>query len=307
MSDERGNRTVNENGKNAPDKAGDYARMLKKWGLIVVGLWFIYLAGAYLLACLGRVLLPDEFLQGGGFSMGAFGEYSGALNALFAGLAFAGIIVTIRQQSAELRATKNEMREQTRQLKREDVYRRLEIIRQLKKEISTEGYNHFAPDAFSEKRGHDVCILAYFANDIIKAFSEDKEKRKMRYLTVAKECLYTCQLWTGPWLSSISCLLEDIASDYKDDKAEMIRLFRIVLATFDMATQQLISLYEGVYISPKIMPTLREAGLCEKRDDARKSAVRNKMIHELFIQLATTGKSVEEVLRAWDSHSNANS
>lgn len=306
MSDARGNRIVNENGKNAPDKAGDYARMLKKWGLIVVGLWLGYLFGSYLLAWLGWVLLPDAFLLGGGVSMGAFGDYFGALHALFAGLAFAGIIVTIRQQSAEIQATRDEMREQTRQLKREDVYRRLEIIQQLKKEISTEGYNHFAPDIFSEKRGHDVCLLACFANDIIKAFSEDNAKRKLRYLEVAKECLYTCQLWTGPWLSSISCLLEDIATDYKDDKAETIRLFRIVLATFDMATRQLICLHEGVYISPKIMPTLREAGLCEKKDDACKSAARNKMVRELFIQLATTEKSVEEVLRAWDCHSTAN-
>lgn len=43
--------------------------------------------------------------------VGTFGDAFGALNALFAGLAFAGLIVTIRQQSADLQATREEMRD----------------------------------------------------------------------------------------------------------------------------------------------------------------------------------------------------
>lgn len=41
---------------------------------------------------------------------GTFGDCFGALNAVFAGCAFAGLIVTIRQQSADLQATREEMR-----------------------------------------------------------------------------------------------------------------------------------------------------------------------------------------------------
>ena len=48
-------------------------------------------------------------------TFGVFGDYFGALNTLFAGFAFAGLIVTIRQQSADLQATKKEMEDQTKQ------------------------------------------------------------------------------------------------------------------------------------------------------------------------------------------------
>ncbi len=41
---------------------------------------------------------------------GTFGDCFGALNAFFAGCAFAGLIVTIHQQSADLRATREEIR-----------------------------------------------------------------------------------------------------------------------------------------------------------------------------------------------------
>ena len=41
---------------------------------------------------------------------GTFGDCFGALNAVFAGCAFAGIIVTILQQSEDLQATRDEMR-----------------------------------------------------------------------------------------------------------------------------------------------------------------------------------------------------
>lgn len=47
--------------------------------------------------------------------LGTFGDVFGSLNTLFSGLAFAGIIISIRLQSSELQETRNEMARQSKQ------------------------------------------------------------------------------------------------------------------------------------------------------------------------------------------------
>lgn len=292
------------------NKKGDYTHELTKWGLIILVIWLAYMFAHHLVPFFVKDWLPDIFRDNKGqFQIGTFGDYFGALNTLFAGLAFAGLIVTIRQQSADLQATKDEMKEQTRQFKREDIYKRLEIIRQLKPSITLNSYFAYVPDYLTKSPEQAVSILATFANDIIRSFvGIQKGERPNRIyidtLRKKRECLYICQLQLEPWLKSISCLLEDISMDYKNDKKETIRLFRVVLATFDMATQQMISLYENKYVSPSVMPALKEAGLTETTDNDNCSGIRNKMIRELFIDVATTGKSLEQAFEEWDNHCN---
>lgn len=53
--------------------------------------------------------------------IGPFGDSFGALNTLFAGLAFAGIIVTIRQQSEDLKATRQEIKNTNRQFAKQII------------------------------------------------------------------------------------------------------------------------------------------------------------------------------------------
>lgn len=292
------------------NKKGDYTHELTKWGLIILVIWLAYMFAHYLVPFFVKDWLPDIFRDNKGqFQIGTFGDYFGALNTLFAGLAFAGLIVTIRQQSADLQATKDEMKEQTRQFKREDIYKRLEIIRQLKPSITLNSYFAYVPDYLTKSPEQAVSILATFANDIIRSFvgiqkGERPNRNYIDTLRIKRECLYICQLQLEPWLKSISCLLEDISMDYKNDKKETIRLFRVVLATFDMATQQMISLYENKYVSPSVMPALKEAGLTETTDNDNCSGIRNKMIRELFIDVATTGKSLEQAFEEWDNHCN---
>lgn len=57
------------------------------------------------------ILSPDFTKDASGWSeRGQFGDMFGALNALFSGLAFAGIIYTIRQQKEELELQREELR-----------------------------------------------------------------------------------------------------------------------------------------------------------------------------------------------------
>lgn len=121
-------------------------------GLVIVAFTIIYWVIMYALyktKIFEPWLTPNEF-----------GDMFGFLSCLFSGLAFAGIIVTIRQQSFDLELQRNELRkaneeaagqtkqfeEQTKQFKeqialsqrsqeQDEFYRRLSFLKQLESEI----------------------------------------------------------------------------------------------------------------------------------------------------------------------------
>ncbi|MBQ0161036.1 MAG: hypothetical protein KBT28_10525 [Bacteroidales bacterium] len=92
----------------------DYIYELWKWGRIVLAIWLLYIVFLFWADDICAIIQWTPHLPHKD-TAGVFGDYFGALNALFAGLAFAGLIVTIRQQSADLQATKKEMEDQTKQ------------------------------------------------------------------------------------------------------------------------------------------------------------------------------------------------
>lgn len=95
----------------AGEKVSYYEQLLWKWGKRILLIWVGYIMVLQFLApWVKAVLFPEFKTDEGTFDYGAFGDTFGALNALFAGLAFAGLIVTIRQQAKDLRATREEMR-----------------------------------------------------------------------------------------------------------------------------------------------------------------------------------------------------
>lgn len=63
----------------------------------------------------GKLLVGKIFAP----SLGEFGDVYGALNTLFSGLAFSGVIISIVIQSAELRATRSEMKAQVSQFEQQ--------------------------------------------------------------------------------------------------------------------------------------------------------------------------------------------
>ena len=88
----------------------------------------------------------------GTLEYGTIGDSFGSLNTLYSGLALAAIIVTLWLQAADLRATKQEMRNQTVQFAeqnaqteikniKEEVHARINWIKQLEKDIQTRWRN----------------------------------------------------------------------------------------------------------------------------------------------------------------------
>lgn len=83
--------------------------------LLIIITWFTY--PYWMLKLKSVPIISDASLGLAGF--GAYGDAFGALNALFAGLAFSGIIVSIFLQSKELSETRGELRGQKDQMRRQ--------------------------------------------------------------------------------------------------------------------------------------------------------------------------------------------
>lgn len=107
----------------------NYTRQLLKWGAVVLGFWLLYLALLFWADDICAYFKYTPHINHSS-TFGVFGDYFGALNALFAGLAFAGIIVTIHQQSADLKATKDEMQNQTTQFAKQTELIQKQIAKQ---------------------------------------------------------------------------------------------------------------------------------------------------------------------------------
>ena len=263
----------------------DYTQELKKWGLIVFCLWLVYMLTACFFWVLGARLFPSSICDNDGrFEIGTFGDAFGALNALFAGLAFAGIIVTIRQQSADLKATKDEMEKQTSQFKeqnqqtkiaqiKEDIYNRISLIKQIEKEI----------EIYSWKNGEKTIIKGAHAVEELgsnilqitsKLFPDEEDSRHAINITsVTNDCLcYACSFqFLDAWLNSICLLLDDIdksfnlIEDENERNALKYRYWRIVLKSSNMSLVPILYANHDTYLQYPIVEKLRRTKVIEER------------------------------------------
>lgn len=120
-------------------------------GGTVVGLWVAYWIAAI---CYYGSVASEA---------GQFGDMFGAVNALFTGLAFAGVIVTVYLQSDELRLQRKE----------------LELTRnEFKKQNRTLKYQRFETTFFNLVRFHnDIVVSLGGANTFYKFYIEHLDKR----------------------------------------------------------------------------------------------------------------------------------
>lgn len=211
--------------------------------ITVISIWICYLFAWQVLSldCI-RPYLPSIMLDAQGqLNLSAFGEYFGALNALFAGLAFAGLVVTIRQQSADLRATKREMQAQTHQFRkqndqllRQDFYSRIELLYKLEDKITCLGYEeledaaeHFGAAKTGTEKQKEQQKLILFTTcslDILQIFKlTENPELKLNELENVAEVLRTNAPNTWIWIKSIYDILKDIETDFEhqSDKQRM--------------------------------------------------------------------------------------
>lgn len=125
--------------------------------LLIVIIWSAYLVAAPrfwpLLHDSIRTNLPHGLFKGDKVDLGTLGDYFGALNCLFAGLAYASVVVSIKQQSnsiklqhKELKAQLDEMENSVKEAKEQNIlqreyqfsdefYRRINLLKLIEKDI----------------------------------------------------------------------------------------------------------------------------------------------------------------------------
>jgi Putative phage abortive infection protein len=147
-----------------------YLLKLIPFGLIVF-IWYTF--PKWIVSLIG---LPST--DGKNLNLAAYGSYSdafGALNTLFAGLAFAGIVVSIFLQSKELRETRQELKGQRLQIQRqvfENTF--FQVLRVLSQLISTAYYKTQTFPKPTEHEGREcinylrTALKSYYLDDVKK-------------------------------------------------------------------------------------------------------------------------------------------
>lgn len=275
------NQTDDESSKN-------FINELFKWGSIVFIIWILYCFAYNFVPTWITEKLPIIFREDGRFQIGAFGDYFGALNTLFAGLAFAGIIVTIRQQSADLQATKYEMRNQTAQFERqnllsklsqikEEVHNRLNWVKQLEKDIELP--LHKREEIHVYRGAQALNELTSMLDEIVLTLFPDEDYTdktpNLNLITDDYMHYYVAFQYTTSWINSICTLLDDMHAYFlelkrhysaqedliKEIKDAENRYFRAVINSFHIAHIAFIYAHYDTLFTHPIIEHLRSRNL----------------------------------------------
>lgn len=254
--------------------------------IIVILIWISYLFLAHILVpeALKTYLPKGLFDPKGNIELGTLGDYFGALNTLFAGLAFAGLIVTIRQQSKDLQATKDEMHKQTSQFKeqnqqtkitqiKEDIYNRISLIKQIEREIEIFSWENGEKSIL--RGAHAIEILG---NNILAITSKlfpdiEDTKNAINITSITNDCLsYACSFqYIDAWLNSICLLLDDIDKSFniveEEGEREILktRYWRMVLKASNMSLIPILYANHDTYLQYPIVEHLRRIKVIEER------------------------------------------
>lgn len=318
MSNSQKIKNANNKNKSPSPKTRNYTHELIKWGGIVFIIWLIYLFAHRIAPNFIVDLLPDKFRNDRGvFELGTFGDYFGALNALFAGLAFAGIIVTIRQQSADLQATKDEMSRQTGQFKRQneqerinaiksDIHNRILLIKQFEKDLELnlidngKGRKYTGTKALQELtfRTDDICLAL---------FPDTKKQAQSIVLTnIAVDLTFYAEsfAYIDAWLNNIYLLLEDIRAQFNELKTnndalsetrefldrEETRCYKIVLNSILQIHLTLLYFFHDTHSQASIIIDLQKSGLINPGwlSQTSQDILKRNLFYELVLCMKTS-------------------
>lgn len=277
---------LQETTKHNDKKRDSYIGCFLLAACFVIVLWLAYL---FLLQCLAfdwvKQFLPRGlFNSQGDVELGTFGDFFGALNTLFAGLAFAGLIVTIRQQSKDLQSTKDEMQNQTSQFReqnlqskqaqiKEDIYNRISLIKQIERDIEIQSWKNGEKSILRgahaiEELGNNILAITS------KIFPDKEDTRNAINITsITIDCLsYACSFqYLDAWLNSICHLLDDIDKSFNivEDEGEREtlknRYWRMVLKASNMSLIPILYANHDTYLQYTIVEHLRRIKVIEER------------------------------------------
>lgn len=269
-----------------------FTHELAKWCGIAFAFWLVYLVVLPHILPLPyiKALIPGLIDNDGG--IGTFGDYFGALNTLFAGFAFAGIIISIRQQSADLQATKQEMRGQTLQFKlnraADDIYRRFSLIHELEQSIEFSRYHQEDESKMiGEAALFEICHTLQQLFIVIFP-DEDKNDRGLSLNHIQADCISLAISfeYLDAWLKSYRALIEDIRKGLKENSADESKYLRVLVNGTHSAKLSIIYAFHDTIMEYNDFTFLIDNGILTKSDIL--SCTLNKKKRELFVKLLSS-------------------
>ena len=128
--------------------------LLPSWCTSDAGRWGIYKLG-----------LPVWCISSKGEERGEFGDMFGAVNALFSGLAFGGVLITLVMQKHELRLQRKGIADQAREMNNQrfenSLFNMLSIHRDIFENL---GFLYTENGFSSYKKGYD--LFSFFCNEV---------------------------------------------------------------------------------------------------------------------------------------------
>lgn len=275
---------------NNKSNSENFIRSLIIWCIIIFGVWLLYLfVLPHGLPYIKR-LIPGLIDNDGG--IGTFGDYFGALNTLFAGFAFAGIIISIRQQSADLQATKQEMRGQTQQFKlnraADDIYRRFSLIRELEQAIEFTRYKQ--TDNTTTQGESALFDISRIINQLFIVLfpDEDDKSKSLTTNNIKYDCISVAITFAylDAWLKTYRDLIEDMRDTDTDNREEKTKYLRVLLRATHGSKLSLIYVFHDTQTKYRDFDSLFENELLSKNDIF--SSTQDKKKRELFHKLLLT-------------------
>lgn len=258
-----------------------YKRPLLWIFVFVLFMWLMY--WGILVVCFN---LSGENLQNW-TTAGTFGDMFGCLSCLFSGLAFAGLVVTIRQQKRtielqkeELAETRQEIQNQTKQFeqqtkifkqenqrydfqnKKEDIYRRLGMLRDLQEkafyneiEVHWRGGVEYEVCVKQTYRGDNAFLIALL--DVLHLIEEIKTDKiqeidRHRIAEKIKNLKLFCDS-CQPWMYVFGDILHDIKIYFSDFEEEVEHMYRIAIGMHGYYTHVLICVFRGFLVDEEVV------------------------------------------------------
>lgn len=276
--------------------------MKKKCSIIIVTACVILI---FLSCYLYPIILKAYLNQEHAGNLGQYGDIYGGLNTLFTGLAFVGLGVTIYLQNRELRL-------QSEQNLKEDVYRRITLVKELESHVkykpvyganvnSCENRQHRDKILCQFNEGKEicgataVCEINMAIQSLFNTFLNTEWNTDSRIeAESARMGIYEGLIWVAPWLKTLLYLLEDITLYFQKDPGQIRRYIRIVLNSTSINTQGLLILLRD-YITEN--PNFVSLLVNKKYIDFDSSLVpfaRNSRIQEIVMSYIHLNMSVDE-------------
>lgn len=295
------------------------------WGIAVVLSVAVFLSVRYFPSLLKEYTHAKSIV-----GLGEYGDIYGGLNTLFTGFAFVGLVVTILLQRQEMKETRDEFAEQTKQFKEQsvllaeenkrnqlqywvaDIYKRIQMVKDLERQMR---YEVVQTKSVKEKRNvylryepgveltgeKALAGLSEQCASLFKLFVTEQLSGVdvIKYDGMAMG-IFLSRVYLDPWLLSLHDLLVDIKEYLKDSPQEMSRFYRVVFNSTSVHAKSLLCLFRGYIIPRELIDDLIEKRYI--KNDCMSTLQTNEVARELFFYWIDQDIDLRQMLKKWEAY-----